>query len=75
MHLPKPRVDLTVNIPLLLTLVIGILAIGSYREQTITNTRAIGDHEVRIRSLEGQAVVLARIEEQLKTLNDKVDSR
>lgn len=64
----KPKWDLTINIPVIVLILSGILAMGAQQANNITVQRQVDDHERRIRAVEGPVIErLIRVEEQNKT--------
>lgn len=70
---PKLKWDLTVNIPVIVMIACGVLSIGGTMTKVVSQAESIADHENRIRSLEGNTAVLARIDERLKNIEQRLD--
>lgn len=72
MSAPKIRWDGTVNISIVITLAVGILAFGSFQASVAHLAAKSADHEQRIRELESHTVVLARIDERLNNIEKQL---
>lgn len=59
------KFDGTINLAFIITLVLGLLAVGFQQAQHERSVMDISDHESRIRTLEGQSERLASIETKL----------
>ncbi len=71
---PKPPVS-SGFLQILGVVVAGAIAFAVVQRDGEANTRAITDHELRIRALEHEVVSrLSRIESQLENLSEKIEA-